>query len=375
MGLGWGAASILFVCKRALNRGLRGWCCSDKRGMFLGEVRYNVDRRGLRAWKAIVLAIGAALGCGRDSPKVIVSPLDGCAPTGSLIVSIDYSPTWSADAASVAYIHSLGAAGVYVVDTLGNAPRQLLQGDVFEPTELSWSPDGTQIAMRYLGNIWTVDVGSAALRQWTDKADVFPHWPGWSPEGRYLTFSIIAKPAGAPESTWGVHLIDTMDGSERALLHDNHATASGSRVAWLPGDVMIVAVPLTESVNGSLKVIHELFTINIDGSGYQRLTAFQGNARGPEWSVGQSLVFFDLIPAPCHNLESRRETWVMRADGSGAHKWAVNLGAPSVTQSFPFSISRVNGRCASVGKDSTGGYGVIVTQNLDGADRKQLTRP
>lgn len=324
---------------------------------------------------ALAITVSACVSCGRDCQRVVLPVVDPCVPTGPVILAVDYSPTWSQDAARIAYVHVGDSAGVYTVDTAGTNPRWILQGGAAGATELSWSPDGSRIAMRYLGNIWTLDVATGGLRQWTDKADVFPHWPGWSPEGRYLTYSIIARPAGAPESAWGLHVIDTQDGAERALLHDGYATLSGSRGAWSPdGRWIIAAVPLTETVYGTEKVIYELFALSpVQGSAYHRLTALQGSARNPEWSPDGSLLFFDFIPPPCNQLESRRETWVMNSDGSGIRKWGVNLSDPGVTRSFPFAISRVNGRCASVGLDSTGRHGVIVTQNLDGSGRRQVT--
>jgi len=226
--------------------------------------------------------------------------------------------------------------------------------------------------MHYQGNIWTVEVAGGALRQWTDKASGFPHWPGWSPDGRYLTYSLIAKAAAAPDSEWGARLIDTGDGSERALLHGASATLSASRIAWGKTGEVFVSVPLSVTIDGKGRVISELFVMRSDGTDYQRLTDLQGKARNPEFSPDESLLFFDLIPPPCVNTETLRETWVMTLGGS-VQKWSTNLSDPTIAQSYPFSINQLAAKAISVGRDSSGAQGVIVAQNLDGSGRRLLT--
>jgi hypothetical protein len=105
------------------------------------------------------------------------------------------------------------------------------------------------------------------------------------------------------------------------------------------------------------------------------LTSLGGSARNPVWSSTGDAVYFDFIPGPCHLLEARRETWVMRAGGGGTGRWAVNLGDPGVALSFPFALGGPFDRCAVGRRDSTGSYGVIFAMNLDGSRRTQLTRP
>lgn len=269
----------------------------------------------------------------------------------------------------MAYVHRGGAAGLYVVDTLGASPQILVPGDILGPVEPSWSPDGSRIAMRYRGDIWTVDLADGELHQWTDDAVHFPHWPAWSPDGRYILYSLITQGAFEPDTTWGLKVIDTADGTQRAILSGGRAILSGSRAAWSPnGRYIIISTPLTE------RVIYELFVVAPDGSGYRRLTALGGSAMNPAWTADGSQVFFDFIPGPCHMTESHRETWVVNSDGSGARRWSVNFGDPGVMLSYPFALAGTPDRCAAGGRDSLGGSGVIILMNLDGSHRVQLTR-
>ena len=328
--------------------------------------------RGLRVLAVALVGIGLGQ-CGGRHGRV-TSPIS-CVDTATYILAEDYSPSWSPEGARVAFVHVSDAA-VYIGDTLGTAPQLLVAGGQapgLPPTELAWSPAADQLAMRYLGDIWTADVRTGSLHQWTHVASQFPHWPAWSPDGRYIAYSIISKPSGAPDSSWGLHVIDTVDGSDRAVLHAGASTQSSSRVAWsaaLGG--LVVSVPLTEQIDGVSQVVSDLFFVTLDGMLYQRMTTFHGKVGDPQLSPDGRQVLFDLVPRPCPNLESARETWVMGLDGSGVRKWSTNLADPTVTRSYPFEIARLSGRCVSVGRDSTGTRGVLIIQNLDGGGRRQL---
>jgi Tol biopolymer transport system component len=62
-------------------------------------------------------------------------------------MSLDLSPTWSPDGSTIAYRHSRGSIGLYLVDTTAAEPVKIMDGDWFEPVDLAWSPDGSRIAM------------------------------------------------------------------------------------------------------------------------------------------------------------------------------------------------------------------------------------
>jgi Tol biopolymer transport system component len=311
--------------------------------------------------------VAALVGCG-EKDTVLVPVRDPCTPPLSIIPATDYSPTWAPRGDHVAYVHVDGTVAIYVTDTTGTAtPTKLCDGSGQDTGELAWSPGGSLIAMRLRGDIWTVDATSGVLRQWTNNASNYPHWPSWSPDGRYLAYTLIAKPTTAPDSSWGVRIIDTWDGTERALLHDGLPTLSGSRLAWSADGSIIVSCPLTS------QVIYELFTLKADGSGYRQLTTLNGSARAPAWSADGSLLFFDFIRGPCNQAGWLRETWALDKNLSGVRKWTLPFSDPGVARSYPFEISKSSGYVVSVGRDSAEATGVIVSMHTDGSRKKRLT--
>ncbi len=116
----------------------------------------------------------------------------------------DFSPSWSPDGSTIAFVRGDGVygRGIYVVDAAGNAaPRLVATADM--PTAPRWSPDGKMLAYvtgnprfalgtAHLGNnatssVWTVSVADGKTHRvtpgtWMDVS------PVWSPDGRALFF-------------------------------------------------------------------------------------------------------------------------------------------------------------------------------------------
>ncbi len=286
--------------------------------------------------------------------------------------SVDISPTWSPDAKFIAYdrgVHNApDTTGVYVISSAGGTPT-LLTAMLFSTTpELAWSPDGTRIAF-YAGDIWTVTVPDAALRRWTFNAPYAVH-PAWSPDGRYLAYVVNARDPARPDSASGLHMIDTRDGSQRALLHNGVATTC-ERVAWSPLGHTIAFAGYSAG-----KSTTDIYTVAVDGTQFHRLTDVNGTASDPQWNSDSSLILFDFAPAPCiPSLSTDRTTLSIHSDGTGLRRWPVNLGDPRVTFAFPFVLSPDGQRVAFVGLDVTKRIGVIWTKGLDGSGPRQITQP
>lgn len=259
--------------------------------------------------------------------------------------------------------------GFYVVDTTGTGLTKLLGGAfVFSP-EMAWSPDGIRLAfIDGSAQLWTLTIADRSTQQWP-----LPHgyvrYPAWSPDGRFIVYAGTKSNYMQPDSMGGLHILDTADGTQRALLHGDTLMTNGIEPAWSP-DGQTVAFVMNESPGSS-----NIFSIRVDGTQYRRLTSFPGYVGSPQWTPDSRMIFFDMNPPPClPSHTSNHTTWRVNADGSGLQQWPVKLDDPRVQFGYMFRLSPNGQRTAFIGLDSTGTAGVLTVMNLDGSGRRQLSR-
>jgi Tol biopolymer transport system component len=283
--------------------------------------------------------------------------------------SVGESPTWSPNDELLAFHRIVGDAGIYIVDTLSGALEKILDGTEENPRELAWAPDGSQIAMVLDHDIWTLRLGDRTLVQWTNAASWFQHWPTWSPDGEYILYSITALRAGDPDSAWGLHVIDTNDGTSRGIRRKGGDVVTSLGPAQFSSDGQ--AIVLTSSVTSGRTI--EVFTVSLVDSTYRQVTYAGGRAANPQWLGKSRRILFDLSPPNCPVVGSAdRATWHVLEDGSGLMKWPVTLGDPRVFGGFPPSITRDGTRAAFVGLSVNGRMGVIKTMGIDGSNEREV---
>ena len=315
----------------------------------------------------LVCALLGSAACVRKSPMSppggAIPPDTGGCPTAQLAGAWDECPTWSPDGRSIAFVHAARSASdslaIYIVSAKDGTPKKIVR--VTDPfvRDLSWSPDGSRIAMSYLGNIWTMEVLSGALRSWT-AISTFARFPTWSPDGVFILFGIRIGSSG------GLYTIDTRDGTQVRVLHGGIIATSGSAARFSPdGQRIVLSWPAVAS---------QLYVMNRDGSDYHAITQLGGTALNPQWSPDGRTIWFDFTPTPCQPEGSlRRKTWTVSSDGSNALEWSANLGDPMAQFGFPFVLSPDGRKAAYVGVDASGIDAEIWTTNVNGSARRQIS--
>jgi hypothetical protein len=187
----------------------------------------------------------------------------------------DTEPTWSPDAASIAYANAFGLWSVPVSD--GGIEAQLFEGNLGSP---DWSPDGSTIAFAsdHVGGtlqIYLLNPADASNPVPLLSSGIEEHDPTWSPDG-----SMIAFVSGVG------------DERELAVFHPTSgATLITSNAvndvdpAWSPDGESIVFASAT---SGSF----DIWKMRVDGSEVTQLTSGPGDDHDPAWSPdGRAIAF------------------------------------------------------------------------------------
>lgn len=128
-------------------------------------------------------------------------------------------PRWSPDGRLLAVA---GADGVWIVEvSTGTAHRiSELDGTWIAngnwPTDLAWSPDGTQLAAITERALWTMRADGGDLRlAWSGPPEMSGSWGlRWQPDGRHVVILAL----GTDRSPDGLLELDTLDGTSRVLV-------------------------------------------------------------------------------------------------------------------------------------------------------------
>ncbi len=270
--------------------------------------------------------------------------------------------------------------------------------------DLRWSPDSRQIAFtsRYPNNIevYTVNVADGTTRQLTHRPqnDVLPTWsadgkqlayvsldgradPGnriyvigedgrgekllhagsglvnalaWSPDGRRIAYS---------EGTGnGAIYTISPDGGQPTRVTDG--SGDDRALAWSPDSRRIALMSYRGQENG-------LYAINVDGSGFRRLTANVDGEAMSVWADAQHVAYLTarpenhLVLIDVDSLEATELTRVMvdgyfnpptwSPDGSQVALVAYSHINPAMASMEVFVMSRSGGRMAQI-TDNPGKY-------------------
>ena len=260
-----------------------------------------------------------------------------------------------------------GSCEIHVIDPDGAGERQLTDsgGPNLRP---DWSPDGKQLVYaseRDGGSaIFILDVAREREKKLFDHPGV-ERGPDWSPDGRQIVFSSILE--GASE----IYLLNE-DAKEAVQLTDDGA----HNVApdWSPDGGSIAYASDVEGQS-------DIFVMDADGTNRQNVTGdlFGGapsNEFDPQWSPDGGLLSFESL-----RRGEDFDIWTIAVDGTGTENLTAHSDddrhsswSPSGSKIVFGSNRRVPGDDAEAGCSTDEGQRDLFVMNADGTSQRRLTR-
>lgn len=234
----------------------------------------------------------------KKGKEIAVMDMDGFA-TEQLTKnkSINLSPTWSPDGASLAFTSYVqGNPDLYLLKLGGKQIKQLTAGRGGKITP-SWDPKDQRIALASsangIANIYTISPSGKGLQRLTN-GDAIDLSPTWSPDTHSIAF--------ASERAGGLHIF-RMDSSGRYIQRLTFVGEQNDMPNWSPmGDKIVFA--------GRVGGQFDIFMMNANGGNIQRLTINAGSNEHPTFSPDGRFITFSSTRTGTPTI------FIMRRDGS-----------------------------------------------------------
>jgi Tol biopolymer transport system component/DNA-binding winged helix-turn-helix (wHTH) protein len=215
---------------------------------------------------------------------------------------VDYSPVFSPDGSTVAFVRGIRAGAVddlYVVPAAGGAPTRLTFDKTWIDGSPTWTPDGRDIVFSSqrggLASLWRVSASGGTPRP-VAGVGVVATSPSISPKGNQLVY----MQSFIKENLVRVNLKDEQH-SEGPPAVLNLKKGRNWRPSFSPDGKRFAF----ESVLGH----SEIWACDSDGSNCGQLTSLQGTAGAPRWSPDGHSMAFEFRP------KEHSEIYLLEMDG------------------------------------------------------------
>ena len=168
-----------------------------------------------------------------------------------------------------------------------------------------WSPDRTKIAFKKWPPekwIFLMDFDGRNVRAMEGVAHEFPYdGYAWSPDGSRIISSV---------ASWHFSVYNVHTGEKEIVWIPDRCFAQN--FAWSPNGRTLAFE--WEPINAPMGITPDIAVINVDGTGFRKLTEHPGNGRYPAWSPDGRQIAFSS------DRNHRAGIFLMNADGSDVRR-------------------------------------------------------
>jgi Tol biopolymer transport system component len=270
------------------------------------------------------------------------------------------SSLWPSTNGRIAYrADDNGDPDVFAIESAGGNPVNLTENSGLADLQPAWSPDGRRIAyVRRIGEGGRLDLfamtseGKGRTRLTNTPAP--ERDPAWSPDGTRIAYAARTGGAGPFRI-----FVARPDGTGRTRLTTQAKGDADRSPAWSPDGTRIAFV---SDRDGGFP---EIYTMNADGTGVNRLTANVFVDGNPSWSPDGTRI---LVERCC----TKGQSDIVAIDV--ATHAEINLTNSPSFMDFDPVWSPDGSRIAYVSFQVTEGNVDIWTMNADGTQQRRLTQ-
>jgi hypothetical protein len=233
-------------------------------------------------------------------------------------------PSVAPDGRTIAVVHSIpsfadmNAEGVIATFTMDGGEPTWITDPLPRVSDLSWSPDGTQIAFAGIetgeppSGIFVINADGSSLRLVVAIDGLDLSAPDWSPDGQKLVFAGLAGTTSEAEPKYSDLFIVGIDGSGLTNLTESPAI-NESTPSWSPAGDLIAYRRNEGNTSDSIQLI--------DTSGRPAGTFFDGADDGEigevDWSPdGRLIAFTSSLAATDADTDGDLDVWTTSVDGT-----------------------------------------------------------
>jgi Tol biopolymer transport system component len=222
---------------------------------------------GIWAWSTATEQLAFVTGRSGLASLVLFDPATGGRTSVTTVDEIS-AMSWSPDGTAIAIASP--SSGVSVIDLATGRSNSIARIGTVEDHDLSWSPDGTRLVVASHGRIIVVSADGSDQRVLVDQgATSSTGAPAWSPDGTRIAYF---EGSGSGRRSSSEFWVIGANGSDAIRLFHREPDSGRSGPVWSPdGSRIAFWIYVADPLDPSPVPFNSQLVVNADGSGSPEL--------------------------------------------------------------------------------------------------------